>query len=182
MSEPFTGEIRMFAGNFAPRGWSFCDGQLLSVSQNEALSELLKTIYGGDGRATFALPDLRGRIPVHTGTGPRLTPKKQGHKFGQETITLTASQLPPHTHDVYASNQPADSRTLAGKILSTGVTGTNDPETDKFYVAPSDATAKGNLISGTVADSGGSQSHANMMPFLCVNFIIALAGVYPSRS
>ena len=105
MSEPFVGEIRMFAGNFAPRGWAFCDGQLLATSQNDALFSLLGTIYGGDGRTTFGLPDLRGRIPVHAGTGPGLSPRRLGAKAGAEKVTLTVNELPSHTHDLVASNQ-----------------------------------------------------------------------------
>ncbi|MBD3756388.1 MAG: phage tail protein, partial [Gammaproteobacteria bacterium] len=108
MSEPFVGEIRMFAGNFAPRGWAFCDGQLLAVSQNDALFSLLGTIYGGDGRTTFGLPDMRGRIPVHQGSGPGLSPRRLGSKSGAETETLTVNQMPSHTHFFLADKNPAD--------------------------------------------------------------------------
>jgi len=171
MSEPFVGEIRMFAGNFAPRGWAFCDGQLLAVSQNDALFSLLETIYGGDGRTTFGLPDLRGRIPIHAGTGPGLSPRRLGAKLGAETVTLTVNQLPSHTHTLQGS------ATVANKAEPTGrVPGTSS--TFDFYQsgAPVD-----NMASTAVSNVGGSRSHTNLMPYLCIHFIIALVGIYPSR-
>lgn len=172
MSEPFVGEIRMFAGNFAPRGWAFCDGQLLAVSQNDALFSLLGTIYGGDGRTTFGLPDLRGRIPIHAGTGPGLSPRRLGAKLGSEKVTLTVNQLPSHTHVIQASNDvaneltPADTRTPAQA-------GTAD-----LYQSAAPVV---NMSTAAVSTLGGSRSHTNLMPFLCINFIIALFGIYPSR-
>ena len=114
MSEPFVGKIRMFAGNFAPRGWAFCDGQLLAVSQNDALFSLLGTIYGGDGRTTFGLPDLRGRIPIHAGTGPGLSPRSLGNKAGTEIETLTVNQIPSHTHSWQATSDDAQDRSPIG--------------------------------------------------------------------
>lgn len=174
MADPFVGEIRMFAGNFAPRGWAFCDGQLLAVSQNDALFSLFGTIYGGDGRTTFGLPDLRGRIPVHQGTGPGLSPRPLGQKTGTEKVTLTLNQFPSHSHMVQASNNAATSTTLNGRVLARGV----EPN-DTFYVAP--GGTQNPLINGMVANTGGSRSHTNMMPSLAVNFIVALVGVYPSR-
>ena len=146
MSEPFVGEIRMFAGNFAPRGWAFCDGQLLAVSQNDALFSLLGTIYGGDGRTTFGLPDLRGRIPIHMGHGPGLSERRLGAKGGEEKVTLTVNQLPSHGADSYINDTPIQS-----------------------------------MASSSVTHTGGSRSHTNLMPFLCIHFIIALVGIYPSR-
>jgi len=171
MSEPFVGEIRMFAGNFAPRGWAFCDGQLLAVSQNDALFSLLGTIYGGDGRTTFGLPDLRGRIPIHAGQGPGLSNRRLGTKAGAENVTLTVNQLPSHNHGpLRASSSLADDFSPAGKTLST----TN-------YDLYIDASSNTNMSSSAISSIGGSRSHSNLMPFLCINFIIALFGIYPSR-
>lgn len=171
MSEPFVGEIRMFAGNFAPRGWAFCDGQLLAVSQNDALFSLLGTIYGGDGRTTFGLPDLRGRIPIHAGTGPGLSPRRLGAKFGTEEETLTVNQLPSHTHPLQASSQNTLQASPQGNVLG------QPTSIDLYRVTAPDADLSTSSITGV----GGSRSHSNLMPFLCVNFIIALFGIYPSR-
>jgi len=170
MSEPFVGEIRMFAGNFAPRGWAFCDGQLLAVSQNDALFSLLGTIYGGDGRTTFGLPDLRGRIPIHAGTGPGLSPRRLGAEGGAEKVTLTVNQLPSHTHAWQASRDLASTRDTPNALLGQSV-----PD---IYTS---RAASIELNSATVGGVGGSRSHTNLMPFLCVHFIIALVGIYPSR-
>lgn len=171
MSEPFVGEIRMFAGNFAPRGWAFCDGQLLAVSQNDALFSLLGTIYGGDGRTTFGLPDLRGRIPIHAGSGPGLSPRRLGAKFGTEEETLTVNQLPSHGHPLQASTDLAQSPDPSGGVTAQSTL------VDLYIIeAPSVSMA-----TSSITDVGGSQSHSNLMPFLCVNFIIALFGIYPSR-
>jgi microcystin-dependent protein len=171
MSEPFVGEIRMFAGNFAPRGWAFCDGQLLAVSQNDALFSLLGTIYGGDGRITFGLPDLRGRIPIHAGHGPGLSERRLGAKGGAEKVTLTVNQLPSHNHQLKASSELAQQASAQGNVLA------RNPTFDLFRVPSPPAS----LSSSSVTNVGGSQSHTNLMPFLCVNFIIALFGIYPSR-
>ncbi len=171
MSEPFVGEIRMFAGNFAPRGWAFCDGQLLAVSQNDALFSLLGTIYGGDGRTTFGLPDLRGRIPLHQGTGPGLSARQLGAKSGAENVTLTTNQLASHTHDWNANTADATTAAPAGKVLAT-------PSGARLY-AQMDQNAS--LATSTIADTGGSGSHNNLMPTLCIHFIVALVGIYPSR-
>ena len=171
MSEPFVGEIRMFAGNFAPRGWAFCDGQLLAVSQNDALFSLLGTIYGGDGRTTFGLPDLRGRIPLHAGTGPGLSPRRLGSKAGDENETLTTNQLASHSHDWNANKLDATGGTPQGKVLAKAVG-------FRFWEPAAPNTS---LASSTIAETGGGQPHTNLMPTLCVNFIIALFGIYPSR-
>ncbi len=171
MSEPFVGEIRMFAGNFAPRGWAFCDGQLLAVSQNDALFSLLGTIYGGDGRTTFGLPDLRGRVPIHAGTGPGLSPRRLGAKAGAENVTLTTNQLPSHTHPVQGTSDPADSTDPATRLPAQATT---------INLFASSAPTV-NFASQAVPNVGGSRSHTNLMPFLCINFIIALFGIYPSR-
>ena len=173
MSEPFVGQIKMFAGNFAPRGWAYCDGQLLAVSQNDALFNLLGTIYGGDGRTTFGLPDLRGRIPIHAGggAGPGLSPRALGAKSGVEEVTLTQNQLPIHGHPMKASADAATTPNPASKVA--GETLTTTPYID-------DTPASG-FHANAVTSVGGSQSHNNMMPFLAVHFIIALFGIYPSR-
>jgi len=171
MSEPFVGEIRMFAGNFAPRGWAFCDGQLLAVSQNDALFSLLGTIYGGDGRTTFGLPDMRGRLPIHAGHGPGLSERRLGSKAGAEKVTLTVNQLPSHTHAVRATTAGSTDNNPQDKM--TG----ESPSIDLYFEG--DQTE--NMASSSITSVGGSRSHTNLMPFLCINFIIALVGIYPSR-
>ena len=174
MSDPYVGEIRMFAGNFAPRGWAYCDGQLLSIPSNDALFSLLGTIYGGDGRTTFGLPDMRGRIPLHQGTGPGLTNRKIGAKSGQEDVTLTLNTLPAHNHAFQASVAPADSGYPAGQVIAN-----TEPASVYNNAAPDTSTA---MPATTVENTGANQPHTNIMPFQCVHFIIALIGVYPSRS
>jgi microcystin-dependent protein len=171
MSEPFVGEIRMFAGNFAPRGWAFCDGQLLAVSQNDALFSLLGTIYGGDGRTTFGLPDMRGRIPIHAGHGPGLSSRQLGSKGGAEKVTLTLNQLPSHDHPDQASTAAGTQSNPANEYLGAS------PNVRAFRPHLPDTSMAANAVS-TVGDS---RSHTNLMPFLCVHFIIALSGIYPSR-
>ena len=172
MSEPFIGEIRMFAGNFAPRSWAFCDGQLLAITQNEPLFSLLGTIYGGDGRTTFGLPDLRGRVPIHAGSGPGLSPRNLGTKAGLETVVVSQNQLPAHSHALQGSTDLADSPNPADRVVATSTT-------VDLYIqeAPADA-----LAADSIGATGGSQAHDNVMPFLCIHFIIALFGIYPSRS
>lgn len=174
MSEPFVGEIRMFAGSFAPRGWAFCDGQLLAVSQNDALFSLLGTIYGGDGRTTFGLPDMRGRIPIHAGSGPGLSPRRLGAKGGAESVTLTTNQLPNHTHSVRASSAAGTARSAANNYFA-------EDNANVYHAAPLSSSVV-NLDSSSVTSTGGSRSHTNLMPALCVNFIVALFGIYPSRN
>jgi len=174
MSEPFIGEIRMFAGNFAPRSWAFCDGQLLAVSQNDALFALIGTIYGGDGRTTFALPDMRGRVPVHWGTGPGLSPRNIGSKFGVENVTLTESQLTSHNHQFQASTNLANTGFPAANVVADTDT------TSTYFNAASDPDTA--FPDNTVSNSGNNQSHNNVMPFQCVNYIIALFGIFPSRN
>lgn len=173
MAEPFIGEIRMFGGNFAPRGWALCDGQLLAVSQNDALFSLLGTIYGGDGRTTFGLPDMRGRVPVHEGSTPGLTPKRLGQKGGVEAVTLTANEIPQHDHAMSASTDVGSSDSPAGNYVA-------ENSRTRLYRNVSSATAP--MAGDFLGNAGGGQPHNNMMPFTCVNYIIALVGVYPSRS
>lgn len=174
MSEPFIGEIKMFAGNFAIRGWALCDGQLLTVSQNEALFSLLGTTYGGDGRTTFGLPDMRGRIPIHAGNGPGLTPRSIGAKFGTEHETVTANQLPNHTHTLQANTQAGAQGDAAGGTPSQSTVGV-------YLQSPNPASIRP-LKDASIAQVGGGQQHDNMMPYLCINFIIALTGIFPSRN
>ncbi|MCZ6640293.1 MAG: tail fiber protein [Gammaproteobacteria bacterium] len=176
MSEPFIGEIKMFAGNFAPRSFALCDGQLLAISQNNALFSLLGTIYGGDGRTTFGLPELRGRVPIHTGTGPGLSPRNLGSKAGSERATVAVAQLPAHTHTMQGSTDLGGDTSPAGNVPATG-SGANlykqSPPTGEIVTMDADAV---------VPQSSGNQAHNNIMPFLCINFIIALSGIFPSRN
>ena len=181
MSEPFIGQIIMFGGNFAPRGWALCDGQLLPISQNTALFSILGTTYGGDGRTTFGLPELRGRVPLHPGSGPGLSPRTLGQKSGTETVQLSTNQIPAHNHTATAHcvAGPGDSNVAAGNVWSKdlGVQSATYHSTD---MVPADAQMKAGAV--TVNNSGGSQAHNNVQPFLAVNFIIALVGIFPSRN
>ena len=174
MSEPFVGEIRMFAGNFAPRGWALCDGQLLAVSQNDALFSLLGTIYGGDGRTTFGLPDLRGRIPIHAGSGPGLSPRTLGSKAGTENNTLTANNVPAHGHNLQGTSNAAGDGSPVGNVPATGAGSFLYDNAGTNLV-----TMDADMVTG---GPNGTSPHNNLMPFLCVNFIIALFGIYPSRN
>lgn len=174
MSVPFTGQIIRFAGNFAPRGWAFCDGQLLPIAQNTALFSLLGTTYGGDGRTTFALPDLRSRVPIHPGNGPGLSSYRLGQKGGTETVTLQTTQIPSHNHLVECVSSVGNKTSPDGAIPGSETAGTVDFWSD----AASDGTMNANMIKNT----GGGQGHENRQPYLAVNYIIALEGTYPSRS
>jgi microcystin-dependent protein len=177
MSEPFIGEIRMFAGNFAPQGWAFCDGQLLSISQNLILFSLLGTSYGGDGRTTFALPDLRGRIPIHAGSAPDLTRRKLGEIGGQEVETLKPNQLPPHKHRhlLQASTDTAMESEPKNAVLSQA-------QNELYVESDPNVSMHRDAIGPIGIAPEAVQPHDNMMPFCCVNFIIALFGISPSRS
>ena len=178
--EPFIGQMIMFAGNFAPRGWAFCEGQLLPINQNQALFSLIGTIYGGDGRTTFALPDLRGRAPIHHGKGPGLSDRRQGAKVGSETNTLNINQLPSHTHgaSLQASSGAADSGQADGRSLAHETRGANNPD---IYNSAAPTIAM-NADAVKLTATGGGQSVNNMQPSLAVNYIIALVGTFPSRS
>jgi microcystin-dependent protein len=174
MSNPFVAEIRMFAGNFAPKGWAFCDGQILPISQNTALFSLLGTTYGGDGKSTFALPDLQGRAPMHPGQGPGLSLHSLGEMSGSETVTLLQSEMPSHAHQEFGSNTQSTQQSPIGNF-SSGST------QNKRYAGV--AVAPDTQMSQTVlGPTGGSQPHNNMPPYLVLNFIIALQGVFPPRS
>ncbi len=176
-TEPYIGQISIFAGNFAPRGWAQCNGQLLSIAQNTALFSILGTTYGGDGRVTFALPDLRGRVPVHMGQGPGLSNYVEGESSGSETVTLISTQMPAHTHLVTCSGSggASDNPTNAVPGLATESTTRNAVNS---YNPTADATMAVNMVQ----PAGGSQPHENMQPFLVLNFIIATEGIFPSRN
>ncbi len=174
MSEPFIGQIKMFGGNFAPRGYAFCDGQLLAISQNQALFSLIGTTYGGNGRTTFALPDLRGRVPMQPRNGPGLSPRQLGEKAGVEEVTLTAQQLPAHNHAANCVTPAGNSNDAAGKFWADDA----GASSATYHGGPSNAT----MNAGAIGNTGGSQAHTNVQPFQCVNFIIALQGVFPSRN
>jgi microcystin-dependent protein len=165
MAQPYVGEIRMFAGNFAPAGWMFCEGQLLPISENETLFQLIGTTYGGDGQSTFALPDLRGRLPIHQGNGFILA-----ETGGAEEITLTVNQIPAHSHPALATNNNAQQSGPGGQVPAR-VTGTDLYGADTPFV---------NMAPATVGAVGGSQPHTNFQPYLCVDFIISLFGIFPS--
>jgi microcystin-dependent protein len=173
MLDPFLGQIVMFAGNFAPTGWALCQGQVLPIAQNTALFSLLGTAYGGDGVNTFALPDLRGRLPIHMGQGPGLTPRQAGDAGGQEAVTLTVQQLPTHTHAVICGAGAANSVSPAGSFWATDPGGNT---------APYSNTAGAQMASGAIGSAGGNQPHDNVQPFLVINYIIALSGIYTPRS
>lgn len=176
MSEPFIAEIRIFAGNFAPRSWAFCNGQLLPVSQNTALFSLIGTTYGGDGRSTTALPNLQGRAPMHPGRGPGLTARRLGQRAGVETVTLSEAQIPSHSHTGRATNAPG----TAGLAPSTSTSLAKNGFGDRLYHSGSGQTPV-DMSSSTLSTTGGGQAHGNMQPYLAMNFIIALQGLYPSR-
>lgn len=175
MSEAYIGEIRIFAGNFAPRSWAFCNGQLLPIAQNTALFSLIGTTYGGDGRTTTALPNLQGRAPMHPGRGPGLTVRKLGEKAGVTTVTLTEAQMPAHTHTFACTGENASQRTLDNNV-SLGRT-----RNETLYQSNTSA----NLVpmnANSLPNAGGGGAHNNLQPYLTMNFIIALQGTYPSRS
>lgn len=176
MSEPFIAEIRIFAGNFAPRGWAFCNGQLLPISQNTALFSLIGTTYGGDGRTTLALPNLQGRAPMHPGRGPGLTSRRLGEQGGSETVTLSAAQMPAHNHTVNTLTGPPGAGAPADAVFARAQFG----GTGQVYANPDSNMTP--LSTQTLTPAGGGQAHNNMQPFLVLNFIIALVGLYPSRS
>lgn len=171
--DPFLGEIRMFGGNFAPVGWMFCDGSLLPIAENDALYTLLGTAYGGDGVATFGIPDLRGRAPIHAGNGNGLTPRVMGQMFGLEAVTLTAATTPTHYHPVHASSTPGTQADPTGAYWAAASTGESQYSQANPNIAMSGAATQ---------PSGGGQPHENMMPFQAVSFIIAVAGIYPTQN
>jgi len=173
MSEPFLAEVRMVGFNFAPRGWAFCDGQILPVNQHQSLYSLLGTTYGGDGRTSFALPDLRGRTPIHVGRSNGGAHHALGEKSGEETHTLSQGEMPQHTHSLQGTNteDTSQSDNPADHVMARSV--------QQTYAGFGTAAGFG---AGSVGDTGGGQAHENMQPFLAVNFCIALQGLFPSRN
>jgi microcystin-dependent protein len=172
MADPYVGEIRMFAGNFAPVGWALCQGQLMPISENETLFNLIGTTYGGDGQETFALPDLSGRAPLHHGTGPGLTSRIIGEEGGVEQVTLTVQQIPAHSHPLLARAAGGKSATPDGNVLASA------PATSLY----TRDTPSINLAANAIEPVGGSQPHDNRMPYLTINFIISLFGIFPSQT
>ena len=173
MANPFVAEIRIFPFNFAPKGWAFCDGQILPLSQNTALFSLLGTTYGGDGKSNFALPNMQGNAPMHPGQGPGLSLHDLGETGGSDTVTLLESEIPQHSHGLSASNQQGTDQSPINEMFAGGVGGIN------LYAAPASITQ---LADVAVAPAGGDQPHNNLMPYLTLNFCIALQGVFPSRA
>jgi len=181
MSQPFVGQIDMFGGNFAPKGFAFCNGQLLSITQNQALFSLIGTYYGGNGVSTFALPDLQSRLPIHEGQGPGLSNYVLGQPGGATQVTLTLSQIPQHLHMLNAAPVAANATTIAGNVVPATATGGNAP---LFYAHPisgQPAPTPHAMAPGVCGMAGQSQPHSNLMPSLCITFLIALQGVFPSR-
>jgi microcystin-dependent protein len=174
MAQPYVGEIRMFAGNFNPNGWAFCDGQLLAISENETLFQLIGTTYGGDGESTFALPNLQSRIPLHMGTGPDGVTYQIAEMSGVESVTLSTQQIPIHTHPMFCFSDNS------GAVTSNPANALAGPADINQY----NNTTAPNTQLGTPpfssAPTGGSQPHENLMPYLCINYIISLFGIFPS--
>ncbi|MEO6280461.1 tail fiber protein [Roseateles sp.] len=170
MSNPYVGEIRLFAGSFSPTGWMLCQGQLVSIAENDVLFQLIGTTYGGDGQNTFALPDLRGRVPVHQGLGPATSARTLGELGGTETITLVRNEMPAHTHALQASAATASGTAPGGAVLAA---------TTVASYGPAPATTA--MTASAVGSAGGGQPHQNMAPTLAVNYIISLYGIYPSQ-
>lgn len=170
MAQPYLGEIRIFAGNYPPKGWAFCDGQLLPISENVTLFQLIGITYGGDGYETFALPDLRGRLPIHHGSNQGIS-YQLAETGGVEEVLLTSSQIPSHSHPLLASARPATSAAPAAGVFA-------EAEADLYNnegIAPN-----ASLVASAIAPTGGSQPHTNMQPYLCLNYIISLYGIFPS--
>lgn len=171
MSSPYVGEIRMFAGNFAPVGWMLCQGQTLPISQYTTLFQLIGTTYGGDGQSTFNLPNLSSRVPMHQGTGPNGDGYVLGQMAGEESLTLTTQQIPSHTHAMLCAGSSSNSAAPAGAVC--GATGSN------AYAAP---PPNASMNAASVSSVGGNQPHDNVMPYLAINFIISLFGIFPSQT
>lgn len=172
MSQPYIGEIRMFGGSFAPAGWMFCDGQLLPISENDALFALIGTTYGGDGQETFALPNLQSRVPVHQGSGTSSLSAILGETGGTESVTLTTNQIPIHNHPFLVANAIGSSSLAEGQVLAT-------PTSISMFRGATPTTP---FPVVSLDPAGGSQPHDNIQPFLCVNFIISLFGIFPSQN
>jgi microcystin-dependent protein len=172
MAQPYVGEIRMFGGNFAIAGWAFCNGQLLQISENDVLFQLIGTTYGGDGQSTFGLPNLAGRVPVHQGQGSGLSPRQIGELGGVTDVTLTTQQLGGHTHSIQGTQNLGNSANPGGQVLATGT------NVSMFRVIAPNVP----FAAGVVTPVGGSQPHTNLMPYLPITFIISLFGIFPSQT
>ena len=172
MAQPYVGEIRMFAGNFPPVGWMFCDGNTMPISENETLFQLIGTTYGGDGESTFNLPNLQSRIPMHMGQGPDGVTYQLAEQAGVESVTLTVQQIPQHTHPLLASTDPGNQLAPAGNVLAA--------LSPVSVYKPNLAAPNIPMNASSVTPVGGSQPHDNMQPFLCINYIISLFGIFPS--
>jgi microcystin-dependent protein len=175
VADPYIGEIRMFGGSFAPAGWAFCSGQLMPISENDALFNLIGTTYGGDGQETFALPNLQSRVPIHQGTGSTGTPYVLGEQFGVESVTLTQQQIPVHNHALLASGAEGNSASATNNV--PGVLPAATTKTAYGTLGPIGA-----LDPSSIGVAGGNQPHDNTQPFLVVSFIISLFGIYPSQT
>ena len=175
MSEPFIAEVRIFPYNFAPRGWAFCDGQLLPIAQNTALFALIGTLYGGDGRTTFGLPNLKGRAALHPGNGPGLSPYNLAQRGGVEKVTLSTAQIAAHQHTFRCVDEPGEQGTLTNTVSLARSTG------GQLYQSNTTANLV-NMLAASLPDAGGGQSHNNLEPILTLSFCIALQGIFPSRS
>jgi microcystin-dependent protein len=181
MSQPFIGQVKMVGFNFAPVNWAFCDGQLLSIAENDTLFALIGTTYGGDGQTTFALPNLRSRMPIHQGQGPGSSNHALGQAAGTENVTLVSPQMPQHTHTLTQTvtkrcqNGPGNSKSPVGNFFASGTSSENFSTTGPAAMSELSFTT-------TVGMAGGNQPHDNMSPYTCVNFIISLYGVFPSRN
>ena len=186
--DAYIGEVKLFAGNFAPRGWAFCDGQILPIDGNQALFSILGNSYGGDGRTTFGLPDMRGRVAVGPRTGPGLSTYREGNQGGTETNTLSTAQLPAHNHDaigiIKASNANATAKEPAGNYFASSIYAINRGNIVDVlsYGATSDVEMNANAIEVRVGDTGSNQAANNRQPYLAMNYIICIQGIYPSRS
>jgi len=175
VSNPYVGEIRMFGGSFAPAGWAFCNGATLPITENETLFQLIGTTYGGDGQATFRLPDLQGRLPMHMGQGPGLSQNYQiGETGGVESVTLSTQQIPAHNHPFLATADLAAAVTASGNLVAT----TNVSK--KVYGASASPTTA--MAAASIGPTGGSQPHENFQPYLCISFIISLFGIFPTQN
>lgn len=173
MGEPYIGEIRMFGGNFAPAGWAFCQGQLLPISENATLFNLIGTTYGGDGQSTFALPDLQGRAPMHQGQGPGISQSYIiGEKAGVESVTLTTGQIPVHNHSFLCSTAAAASTDPTNQVIA---------QSSQIHIFTEDVTNR-QMNASSLTAAGGSQPHGNLQPYLCISFILSLFGVFPSQN
>ena len=173
--DPYVGEIRLFAGNYPPRNWAFCNGQILAINDNQQLFSLIGSSYGGNGRTSFGLPDMRGRIPMHQGQGPGLTTRYTGDRLGYERITLSTTQTPSHTHQMKASPDLATEIAPNDMVLA-------ESETKTFYDDGTAASTTVSLDADVVSMEGNTSSHTNIQPYMCLNFIIALNGIYPNRN